>query len=166
MITYVIIGSGGNSVKITDLFDNINSGQFADDTFTIFNAANPAKVATFSSASLSQTRIFTFQDTNGRLALLDGVQQDFTVNVGFTNNNLLDVGGIFTTSAPTDIGQKSNYFSDLYINQIFWFGDTSTPPAFKIGGNTENGFDFVVPVNKEFDFFFDGTGTTPSWILR
>ena len=159
----VIIGSGGNSVNITDLFDNV-SGQFADDTFAIFNAAVPSKVATFSAASLSQTRVYSFQDVNGRLALLDGVQQDFTVSVGFTNNNLVDVGGIFTTSAPTDIGQLSNYFSDLYINQIFWFGDTSL--EFKIAGNTANGFDFVVPAGREFDFFFDGTGTTPSWIIR
>lgn len=162
----VIIGSGGNSVNVTDLFNNTNSGQFADDTFNIFNAADPTKIAQFNAAPIGTgiTRTYSLQNANGTLALLDGVQQNFSVNVGLTNNNLVDVGGIFTTSGVADIGQNTNYFDDLFINQIFFFGDAAL--GFKIAGNVTDGFDFVVPdTSKEFDFFFDG-GTTPSWIIR
>ena len=162
----VIIGSGGNSVNVTDLFNNTNSGQFADDTFNIFNAADPTKVAQFNAAAIGtgNTRTYSLQNASGTLAMLNGATQNFSVNVGFGNNSLQDVGGIFTTSGLADIGQNTNYFDDLFINQIFFFGDPAL--GYKIGGDITDGFDFVVPdTSREFDFFFDG-GVTPSWIIR
>ncbi len=162
----MIIRSGGNEVNLTTLFENTNSGQFADDTFNIFNAAVPSKVAQFNAAQIGAgiTRTYSFQNANGTLAMLNGTQQNFSVNVGLTNNNLVDVGGIFTTAALSDIGQNTNYFDDLFINQIFFFGDPVL--GYKIGGDITNGFDFVLPdATREFDFFFDG-GTTPSLVVR
>lgn len=80
------------------------------------------------------------------------------------SNTIVNVGGIFTTSPTPDIGDNANFFDDLFINQIFFFGDVSL--GYKIGGSVTDGFDFVVPTSaREFDFFFDG-GTTASWIIR
>ena len=159
----VIIGSGGNSVNVTDLFNNTNSGQFSDATFNIFNAADPTKVAQFNAAPIStgNARTYSFQNASGTLAMLNGTTQNFSVNVAFGNNSLQDVGGIFTTGGTSDIGQNTNYFDDLFIDQIFLFGDASL--GFKIGGELTDGFDFVVPNARQFEFYFDGTGTTPSW---
>lgn len=137
-----------------------------DANFTIQNVVDPTKEAQFevSNITTATTRTYTFQDASGTIAMLDGLQQDFLVNVSLGNNNLLDVGGIFTKSATPDIGDSGNYFDDLFINQIFMFGDPAL--GFKIGGSTADGFDFVVPdSSKEVDFFFDG-GITPSWIIR
>jgi len=137
-----------------------------DANFTIQNVVDPTKQAQFevSNITTATTRTYTFQDASGTIAMLDGLQQDFLVNVSLGDNNLLDVGGIFTTSATPDIGDNANYFDDLFINQIFMFGDPAL--GFKIGGSIADGFDIVLPdSSKEFDFFFDG-GITPSWIIR
>lgn len=101
--------------------DNIDEGQFADNKFSIYNAADNTKIATFdaSNISTSSTRSYIFPDNNGTIA---------------TVNNILGTANEITVTDGGDTATVS-FASEVIMTGIQYlrFDTTISHPTFSPG---------------------------------
>jgi hypothetical protein len=141
---------------------------FADDQFSIFNAADATKIATMDASSIATatTRVYTFPDKNGTFAMLSditGAQNEFDDSlfrvfddVDNTKKLAFQTAGISTgTTRTATWPDKSGTVA--FLDDITTPGNTFPDDLFRVFDNVDN--------TKLLAFQLSGftTATTRTW---